>query len=148
MAVKLASLKANLEREAEGDWVDFPDWPGVAFKVSSLHKPAYRTALTLLLQRFARIYKGKPTPPEESAAGIGKLYCAHILHGWRGLDVAYSGDAALEVLCDPAYREVLQAVEWCAGKVGELQLEFTEESEKNSERPSAGSSAAKVKKVG
>lgn len=137
MTVKLSSLAADLEREAAGDWVDFPEWPGVAFNVSSLMKPAYVTERDILLQRMARRFKGKVPPAAEVAPEAGRLYCKHILHGWRGLDVEYSPEKALEVMSDPAYRSVVSAVEWCAGQVGQVEVEFVEDAEKNSAAPSA-----------
>lgn len=137
MTIKLNSLKADVTREATGDWVEYPDWPGVAFNVSSLHSPAYTTARDLELQRAARKYKKRLPPPEETAEIAGKIYAEHILHDWRGLDVAYSPDVALATLCDPAFRAVVEAVEWCAGQLGEINAEFAETAAKNSARPSA-----------
>ncbi|MFU0504008.1 hypothetical protein [Pseudaminobacter sp. NGMCC 1.201702] len=137
MTVKLASLKADLAREAEGDWIEYPDWPGVEFNVSSLHLPAFTIARDLMYQRFARVYKRKPVPKDVLSAEIGKLFHAHILHGWRGLDVPFSKETALETLTNPEYRNVVAAVEWCAAKVSDLDIEFVEDAEKNSAAPSA-----------
>ena len=148
MTIKLASLKANLEREAKGDWVGYPDWPGVAFNVSSIHTPAYKTAVQLMSQRLARVYKSKPVPADEMHEELGQLFCKHLLHDWRGLDVAYSPEKALEVLCDPAYRDVLDAVRWCAEKISELQVEFVETKAKNSARPSGDATSSKAKTTG
>jgi hypothetical protein len=138
MAVKLASLKADLKREEKGDWVEYVDWPGVEFKVSSLHLPAYTVARDLLMQKMARVHKGKPIPREALTVEIGKLYAKHILHDWRGLDVEYSPETAAEILADPEYRNVVAAVEWCAAKVSDLDIEFVEDAGKNSARPSSG----------
>jgi hypothetical protein len=138
MTIKLSSLKADLQREEKGDWIEYPDWPGVEFNVSSLHLPAYTIARDLVLQRLARVYKGKPTPRDVITAEMGKLYAKHILHGWRGLDVAYSRDKADEILPDPEYRNIVAAVEWCAAKVSDVDLEFVEEAGKNSAAPSSG----------
>lgn len=142
--VKLASLKADLKREAEGDWVAFPDWPGVEFNVSSLHLPAYQAARDDLLMRVARqASQAKPKPGEAASAKLdmkvelGKLYAEHLLHGWRGLDVDYSPERARDVLGDPEYRNVVAAVEWCAGKISEVNVEFVEAEAKNSAKPSA-----------
>jgi hypothetical protein len=138
MTIKLSSLKADLAREEKGDWIEYPDWPGVEFNVSSLHLPAYTIARDLMYQRLARIYKKKPVPREVTTLELGKLFHAHILHGWRGLDVSYSPDTALETLSNPEYRNVVAAIEWCAAKVSDIDIEFVEEAEKNSARPSAG----------
>ena len=137
MTVKLASLKADLAREEKGDWIEFPDWPGVEFNVSSLHLPAYQTARDILFKRLARQYKKTAIPSSVMTTEIGKLYAKHILHGWRGLDVAFSADKALEILSDPEYRNVVAAVEFCAGRVSETDIEFIEDEVGNSAKPSA-----------
>ncbi len=137
MTVKLNSIKADLTRETKGDWVEYPDWPGVSFNVSSLLLPAYRIDRELLGQRLSRQYKGKPIPPEVATTEVGKLYHKHILHGWRGFDVEYSRDAAGEMLPDPEYRNLVAAIEWCSAKVSDVDVEFIEDAAKNSERPSA-----------
>lgn len=138
MTVKLSSLKADLAREAKGDWIDYPDWPGVSLNVSSLLLPAYRVARDLMFQRLQRLHKGKPIPPDVLNPEIGKLYHQHILHDWRGFDQPYSRDLAGQMLADPEYRSLIAAVEWCAAKVSDVDVEFVEETEKNSARPSAG----------
>lgn len=137
MTVKLNSIKADLQREAKGDWIEYPDWPGVSFNVSSLLLPAYRIDRDLLGQRLSRQYKGKPIPPEVVTTEIGKLYHKHILHDWRGFDEPYSRELAGQMLPDPEYRNIVAAVEWCAAKVSDVDVEFIEDAAKNSERPSA-----------
>lgn len=144
MTIKLSSLKANLDREEKGDWVEFPDWPGVEFNVSSLLIPQYTTARDLLIQRLLRQSKGKPIPRETYNVEIGKLFAKHILHGWRGLDAAYSPEKAEEILTDPEYRNVVAAIEYCAGRVSELDVEFVEDAGKNSGQPSGTGSGAKA----
>ena len=138
MVVKLASLKADLAREAEGDWIDYPDWPGVAFNVSSTRSEPFITERDLFLKQMAA--RNKPLAPgdPEMARGIGRLYCQYVLHGWRGLDVEYSKDVALETLTDVAYRDVLTAVDWCALKLSQISVEFVDAAVKNSVKPSAG----------
>jgi hypothetical protein len=138
MTVKLASLKADLQREEKGDWIEYPDWPGVEFNVSSLHLPAYTVERGLMFQRLGRIYKKKPIPPHVLSTEMGKLYHKHILHGWRGLDVEYTHELAGQILADPEYRNVVAAIEWCAAKVSDVEVEFVEDQEKNSAPPSAG----------
>jgi hypothetical protein len=136
MTIKLASLKVDLEREETGDWIEFPEWPGVDFNVSSIHKPAYVLARDVLLQRLARQHKGKPVPVTVTSPQIGKLYATHLLHGWRGLDVEYSPETALETLSDPAFRAIVNAVEYCAGQVSAIDAEYMDDAEGNSAAPS------------
>ena len=138
MVIKLASLKADLAREAEGDWVDYPDWPGVSFHVSSTRSEPFITQRDLLLKQMTA--RNKPVAPgdPEMARGIGRLYCEHVLHGWKGLDIEYSPEVALETLTDVAYRDVLSAIDWCAQKLTKISVEFVGAAVKNSVASSAG----------
>lgn len=136
MTIKLASLKADLKREEKGDWVAFPDWPGVEFNVSSLNLPAFAAARANEIQRLNLSHKNN-VPPDVMTATIGKLLDRHILHGWRGLDVEYSPETASEIMSDPAYRPVINAVLWCAGEISQIEVKFVEDDVKNSEKPSA-----------
>ncbi|MBB3288158.1 MULTISPECIES: hypothetical protein [unclassified Rhizobium] len=138
MVVKLASLKADLAREAKGDWIDYPDLPGVAFKVSSTLSEPFVTERDLFLKKMAA--RNKPVGPNdpEMVRGIGQLYCQHILHDWKGFDAAYSEEVALEALTDVAHRDLRNAVDWCARKIAEVNVEFVDAAVKNSEAPSAG----------
>ncbi|WP_377299671.1 hypothetical protein [Rhizobium sp. SGZ-381] len=139
--IKLSSLKADLQREAAGDWIDFPDWPGVAFNVSSLHLPAYVTARDLAMKMLQKQYGSATVPQAVLTAELGRLYATHILHGWRGLDVPYSAADAMKTLSDPEFRNVVAAVEWCAAQVSQVQIQFVEVEAKNSAAPSATGSA-------
>jgi hypothetical protein len=136
MAVKLSSVKVDLERELKGDWVEYPDFPGVSFNVSSLIIPAYQIERDQLLARLTRQYKGK-TPPDVVTSELGKLYHKHILHGWRGFDEEYSRDKAAEMLADPRWRKLVAAVEWCAARISTDEVEFVEDTAKNSAKASA-----------
>jgi hypothetical protein len=137
MTVRLSSIKADLDREQKGDWVEYPDWPGVSFNVSSLLIPAYRIDRDLLGQRLARQYKGKAIPPDVLTTEVGKLFHKHILHNWKGFDKEYSKELASEMMADPEYRNLVEAVQYCANRLAETDLEFVEDAVKNSKRPSA-----------
>ena len=139
MVTKLESLRADLERERAGSWQQalhiIPD-TDVKFLVSSIHLPAYTVARNLTFQRLARIHKNN-VPDDVVMAEVGKLFAEHILHGWQGFDVDYSKVTALKILSDPANRELIKAIEYCAGEAGRIDIEFAAESVPNSERPSA-----------
>ncbi|ODA94989.1 hypothetical protein BFX40_20390 [Mesorhizobium sp. SEMIA 3007] len=144
MTIKLSSVKADLSREEKGDWIPSPDFPGVEFNVSSLHLPAYQTALTLMEQRLARAYKGVPVPPHIRTVEVGKLLHKHILHDWRGFDEPYSEEVASGMMCEPEGRNFIAAVQNCAAMVSLTDVEFVEEAGKNSSRPSATGSGEKA----
>lgn len=137
MTIKLTSLKADLDRESRGDWIEIPDLPGVSLKVSSQHLPAYKIARDMLHKRLQRKYKGKDVPDDVIISEMGKLYAAHILHDWKGFDEEYSAEAALRILSDPAYRLIISAVSWASERVADVDVQFVEDEVKNSEKRSA-----------
>lgn len=140
MTVKLSSLKANLAREIDGDWVDHPKWKGVRFNVSSFHKPSYKTARDSLNQRLVKNYGGSLPDMDVLRPHYAQLYVDELLHGWEGFDVPYTPEGAVQILSDPAYREVFDAVEWCAGRIATIDAEYVERTGKNSEPRFAGAS--------
>ncbi len=138
MTVKLSSTKADLDREAKGDWIEPVDHiPGIKLLVSSLLFPAYRIDRDLVSQKLARRFKGKPIPPDAMQVEVGKLFAKHILHGWEGFDEPYTKERAEELLIDPSYRLLVAAIEWCAAKMADVEVEFVEDTAKNSDRLSA-----------
>jgi len=136
VTVKLTSLKVDLDREEKGDWIDSPDLPGVKFKVSSLHVPAYQIALGMLEQKWARQFPGKPVPPTVRVPAIGKLLQKHILHGWEGFDEPFTPELAADMMSSYGDRTLIAAVQTAAALVSLDQVEFIEEQEKNSGAPS------------
>ncbi|MGV1790995.1 hypothetical protein [Rhizobium sp. A37_96] len=124
--VSLASLKRDQVREEKGDWIESDSIPGVSYNVSSLNKTAFANARDLMYQRLNKVYRRKPIPQDVLRVELGKLYHLHILHDWKGLDVAYTPELGLTVLTDPAYRTVLADVESAAARVADIDIEFVE----------------------
>jgi hypothetical protein len=135
--VLLSSLRADLDREKNGDWIPYPGWKGVSFNVSALTIPEYETARDLMFKRLAQTYKDTVIPKDVLSAELGALYAEFILHDWRGLDIDYTPEVAKQTLADPAYRAVVAAVEFCAAKISEIDAKFTKAEEGNSSPPSA-----------
>lgn len=124
--VSLASLRSDQAREEKGDWIDSDNLPGVSYNVSSLNKAAFVNARDLMYQRFAKVYRKKPVPQDVLRAELGRLYHIHILHDWKGYDVAYSPELGLTVLTDPSYRALLVDIESAAARVADIDIEFVE----------------------
>jgi hypothetical protein len=137
MTIKLSSLKADLKREAEGDWIEYPDWKGVAFNVTSPLAPVFATARDLKLQELTKKFKGEEIPAKESEAVMAELYAEHILKDWRGLDESYTYEKGREICTAPEYRNVFNAIVWCSGRLSRIEAEFVETEAKNSGKPSA-----------
>lgn len=148
MTIKLSSLKVDLEREKTGDWIPYPEWLGVEFNVSSLLVPDFITARNAMNKRLAKSFKGTDIPESVRTTELGKILARHVLHDWRGLDEAYSSERATEVMSDWAYREVINAVLYCASLIGQSDAEFVEDAGKKSGPSSAGASTDKSKPTG
>jgi len=131
MAIKLNSLASNTQLEADGDWIEIPELPGVELQVRSINYPAYQQAFSQLLQRMTRKYGRKGVPPEENDREMGRLYAKHLLLGWKGFDVEFSPEVAEETLMDPGHRDLRRHVGWAASQVGVADIEFVGEAAGN-----------------
>jgi hypothetical protein len=137
LALDLNSIKRDFKREDEGDWVDYPDWEGVRFKVRSFSFPPYQAAHTRMLRRLSKEAKGKPIPERALLVEQGALIADHLLSGWEGMVQPYAVDTARAYLTDPEFAELIGAVTWCCNKLAETNAKFVEDTEKNSAAPSA-----------
>ncbi len=138
MALKLSSLKSDRARTDAGDWIEIPDWPGVAVRVRGLSHPAYVYARDQVNRRLARKHKGDAAGPaemrqrdDERLRLNGEILAEHVLLDWRGFDEEYSAERALAMLSDPAMELLIGNVTWAAAQVGQAKAEFSEEQEKN-----------------
>lgn len=135
--IKLASLKADVVLEADGEWVSVKNWPGIGdlpglgFKVRSTNYPEYLTAKNNRQLQIAQKHGNEHAPHDELNAADGELAADYLLLDWRGLDEKYSRDAALSLLTSPEGRIFRNMIYWCAGQVGKRQVEFLEAAEKN-----------------
>jgi hypothetical protein len=139
VAVKLSSIKTDAKREAEGEWINIPEIPGVRLLVRSLNYGPYKNARSIMLGRLARRYGKDPVPDTVMSKELGDLYVAHILLGWEGFDVPYTEEVARQTLTDVAYRSLLDHIEYAANRVGQQEIEFVEAAAGNSPPPSLGS---------
>jgi len=138
MALKLNSLKANIDREKTGDWVSYPELgdKDVAFKVRGINYPEFQAKRDREGKRLASRYGTEEIPQDEFDKVQGRLLAEEILLDWKGLDEPYSADLAMNCLSDPAYRELRMAVVACAIRLTQVKVEFTEAAVKNSAPPS------------
>lgn len=137
MTVKLGSLRADLARVRDGDWIDIPDLPGVRLLVRGFGYGPYQQQKSLIEMRWVRKYGRDPVPPEVAYRANAQLYADHILLGWEGFDTPYTAETALETLLDPAFHELHEHIRYAGAKVGITQAEFLADAEKNSDPPSA-----------
>ena len=135
MALKLKSLKANLDRENDGEWQEYKEqaWPeAIKLKVRALTYQPYQAALSEELRKAAaRVDAGGKVEPDEAARITGELLAKHILLDWENIDEAYSVEAATEALCDISDRKFAAIVTECASRVSRIEANFDGTSAKN-----------------
>jgi hypothetical protein len=144
--IRLNSLRADVKKENDGDWVDVDELPGVRLKVRGLNYGPYMTALSIInaanWRRF--LSKGKNVPFELAFKNNAKLFLDHLLLDWEGI-VDDDGKPipiteADDLLNDQAYRVLHTYIQTAAASIGEVEAEYVEESVGNSHRSSSGSS--------
>ena len=131
MTIKLKSLRNNVEAERQGDWVPAPSLPGVRFKVKSMESPEYKDAMNLRSRDLQAQFRGSIIPSEVMELETGKVIAKIILIGWDGMDETYTPDLAEEIMTDPGYRQIHDAISYCATIVGRAKMEFIQDGIKN-----------------
>lgn len=129
--VKLASLKADRDKEREGDWIVSDIDPGIRFFVRSTNFAPFKIERDHRQMKLARKYGDDPIPDEVIAELTGSLAVKHLLLDWEGFDEPFSSALALEVLTDEAYRRVRTSVFIAATRVGQAEVQYVEETAKN-----------------
>jgi hypothetical protein len=155
MAIKLSSIRRDVARETEGDWVEIPELidPATgetpAFRVRGLGYGPFSLAVSAMRGRLQRRYGAPESIPNDAFhREHGKLLAQHILLDWRGVSEPYTRDLAEEILCDPASPVQLHCIR-CSSELSEVAQAFDSDAAKNSEPASAGSSKdAKVRLAG
>lgn len=130
--ISLSKLKADVDLQNAGDWIEIPELDGVSVKVRSLRSAQYQSAVTPIRQKHQRKFGDKGPPPAIFAQDFGRIIANIILLDWKGLDVEYSDDVAYETMTDPGYAELLGYVIVAAGKVAQGDIEYVETAAKNS----------------
>ena len=135
--VKLSSLKTDLSKEREGDWMPALDIdPSVQYLVRSTNYPPFRIARDAYSAKLARKY-GDRVPDDELAEVYGKLAVEHLLLDWRGFvddvgaDIPFTPEKAREILTNPEYKLVRGSIYAAAMRVGTQEVEFVGEAVKN-----------------
>lgn len=135
--VKLDSLRVDLKAQGEGEWQPAP-WPGVRLRVRSIDYEPYTNERDRERERLAAQYMRAFNIPDAVWRPIlGGLLAEHLLLGWEGIEPAYDGDTAREVLMALDGEALRQAVILAAQRVGVREVEFVAELEKNSGGASA-----------
>lgn len=139
--MKLSDLKVNGSAVEGGHWVDAVPVPGVDLKVRGFLSTAAKRTRERLIGEIP-FYKRVQGLAAEDIATVETGVLAHaILLDWRGLDEEYPGPQRVaELLADPDYLILRNAVSVAAQVVDNLRSEETKADEKNSSTLSSGAS--------
>lgn len=137
MGVKLSKFRGKPEKSDGGAWVKAPDggiFDGMAFKVrglSTVSARKRRLELSSDIEVRKRRINGMLHPEDEDRINA-TILVECVLLDWSGLEdddggeVAYSPEKARELLLDPAYRSLGDAVSAMASAVEEIGVDSLE----------------------
>lgn len=130
--IKLSSLRNDIVKEREGEWVPSRAFPGAEFLVKSTNCPEYVSARQEEVRRIQEMYRDKAKVDQDQVhIDEAKSVCLHLLRGWKGFDIEYSEDAALQELMDIGQAPLLNDILDCASRVGRYKIAFVEDDSKN-----------------
>lgn len=147
--MKLSEIKQDAAAIEQGQWVGeqhgtpIPEMSDLCVRVRGTGNADWRRLQAKLIAALPRNKRmsGQVDPDEFDRINT-KLLIETCLLDWSNLDVPYSKAKAAELLNDPAYRALRDAVFWAATQVGQVLAEDEKEQEKNSAGVSAGTSQA------
>jgi hypothetical protein len=135
MSIKLTTLKRDIKRQNEGDWIPIPELTDAGtgevpeFLVRGNNYGPYQLARQQVMQKFMRRGQVLP-PPDVSHRDYGKCVAQHLLLDWRNVAEPFSRELAQELICDPA-SPMQDYVLRCSFEVAEVEQEFTKEASGN-----------------
>lgn len=151
--MKLRSLRVNSNRAVQGDWIDkIPGMDDLRLKVRGFSNPDYKAFLSKEVaavprdQRVDGRANGAPLPKVREAI-LAKAMVEHILLDWGNLTgdddkpMPYSKEKAAELLANPDYRPLVDAIGWAANELDEGSGDKVEAVAGNSATASGGTSA-------
>ncbi|WP_201159426.1 hypothetical protein [Rhodoplanes elegans] len=140
----LSQIKTNSALIEQGEWIgDLPELGDVAFRVRGLGNADYRALQHKLINEIPARLRRKGLGADDQDRIQTECLIETVLTDWRGLTsggapLPYSREKARELLTDPDFRRLRDAVFAAASMVGEDVAAADEALEKNSETSSAG----------
>lgn len=120
--MKLANMKVDHKVSAEGEWIkNIPDMDDLELLVRGQSCPQARVLRAKLLRALPANVRNNPDglPPEVVDEIEAKICAEALLLGWRNLDdTPYTIEKALELLNDPDFVTLRDAVGWASSRVG------------------------------
>lgn len=128
--LKLESIAIAPDADEKGVEVQSMFFPDIFYRVRPIDYAPYQMGMAMRSLELGKAH-GEEVPPSERSRVRAELVAKHILLGWRGFDVEYSTEAATEYLTNPAYRKLVDDIEFCASKAAQIEFEYVEEVAKN-----------------
>lgn len=139
--VKLQSIKNDHKKRDGGEVIESTEYVGVSYRVRGTGFKPYQVAVTAAEEKYRRTLPPKerrnPLDFEARSIVFGPAIAEHLLLEWYGFDIEYSPEVAEATLSNPEFVGLMFDILACANRVGEAKIEYTEESVKNSKKPSA-----------
>lgn len=135
--MKINKVKVDVDRENAGDWVQSPQFPELWVKVRSIHNTDFRRSFQEEKRKVHRKYGKQPVPVDVEDKVMGRAVVDHVLLDIKGLEdendapIEYDREFGLQVMTDPAYRNLSDLVVWAANIVGEQINDEIDEDVKN-----------------
>ena len=135
--MRLSDIKVNPDAVQNGEWVkEIPEFEDLEVQVRGFDSSAYRLAQAKKIRLLPRGLRQNPTP-EVSDRMQSELLYEVVLLDWKNLigddgkPIVYSKEKAKELLADPQYRALRDAVAWAASVVGADRGDAREAAAKN-----------------
>jgi hypothetical protein len=138
--MKLSDIAVDAGRIEQGEWVEnIPEMGDLRLKVRGIGNADWRRLMSKLIDAVPRNKRmGGRVDPDTMDAITTQLLSSACLIDWANLDVPYSKQKASELLADPQYRALRDAVMWAASQVGQAIEEKKDDQAGNSASASAG----------
>jgi hypothetical protein len=143
--MKLSSLKTDVARVEQGEWIgDIPEMGDLELKVRGIDNADYRALTSKLVQTIPLKRRRRGISSEDLEQIQNKCLLETVLLDWRGVqddsgkDVPYSRELAETLLTSPEYRTFRDAVAYASRLVGADEDDAASELEKNSSPSSTG----------
>jgi hypothetical protein len=142
--MSLKSLKINVEAAVSGLWVDFPEpnsdgtLPGFLLSRPSKANPAYTKAINAVRRKHKRAIALETLPDAVADKETLVSFVNTCLHDWRNLqpeddgnNVAFSAEAAIDLLGNPEWEALYDWVATEASRIGNERAAALEDEGKN-----------------
>ena len=124
--MKLSTIAVDTDKAENGIWKELVVGMGFECLIARHNNSRFRAEIERRVVDISRDKNREPTAAEYSEATLRSL-CSKVLLNWRGLEddddqpIPYSPEKAYEILSDPEYADLRDAVEEISGSQKEYR---------------------------